>query len=129
MKVVMSLVLIVSLSVSAFAEKKTTAGVLLVVAGSASMLGAFNWRESCPAGYTTHTFEGLQTQCVYLSSTGSDVRAASPKITYKRPAMMYAGAGVVAGGIVLLLLPKRATQGVTLSIAPQGLRVSKTIDF
>ena len=114
------------------ADGKKKAGVILTVAGSALMLGAFNWGTSCPPGYSTHTFQGLPTQCVKIYPNGdSDVREASTTAAYSRPAMMWSGVGAAGVGIVLLLLPKKVAQvvKVDVSVTPKGWLASRTFRF
>ncbi len=108
---------------------KTKAGAILTLSGSALVLAAFDYTgDQCPEGYSTHTYENLSTQCVFLSRSGSDVRTATTGITYKRPGLMWSGLGVAATGIVLLLLPERARM-VDVSVTPDGWRASKMIGW
>ena len=112
------------------ADGKKQAGGILTTAGGALMLSAFNYKgDQCPPGYTTHTSQGLPTQCVYISSSGSDVREATTAVTYKRPALMWTGVGAATAGIVLLLLPGRAANVVDVSVTPTGWLASKTFEF
>lgn len=113
----------------ALAAGKKTAGALLTLTGSALMLSAFNYKTSCPAGYSTHTFENLPTQCVLITSTGSDVRQAPTKMSYRRPKLMWSGVGAATTGIVLLLLPTRAANVVDVSVTPTGWVASTTFGF
>lgn len=121
--------LLAPIQASAADSKKVTGGVL-IAAGSALVLGAFNWGTSCPPGYTTHTFQNLPTQCVYISSSGnSDVREASTTADYRRPALMWSGVGAAGAGIVFLLLPDRVTKSVGIAITPTGWMASKAFEF
>ena len=118
------------LPMTAHAADKKTVGAILTLSGSALMLAAFNYNgDQCPEGYSTHTFENLPTQCVSISSFGSDVRQATTGVTFKRPVLMWSGLGAAATGIVLLLLPDRAQQVVDLTVTPDGWLASKTFGF
>ena len=138
MKRILALIVVVALLIPTVplqaADGRKVAGVLLVVGGIGTMFGAFSYHKYCPDGYSTHTFQGLPTECVFINfRTGdSDVRRASPTVTLRRPPMLYAGAGAVVGGIVLLSLPKRAkkvTRDLDISVSPRGVLASKTITW
>ena len=115
--------------VHAEAAGKKVVGAALVVAGGAFIAGAFDWGEQCPYLYTKHTFQGSATQCVFISPRGSDVQTADTRVEYKRPVLMWTGAGVALTGVVLLLLPKRAATIVDVSVTPAAVRASKTFRF
>jgi hypothetical protein len=112
------------------AEAKTVAAAALIVTGGVMMVTAFDYDTSCPAGYTTHAFEGLPTQCVHVDRYGSDVINQPTTAEYARPTLFWSGVGAVGVGTLLALLPKgaqRATQNVNVSMAPGGWRASKTV--
>ena len=119
--------------VQVHAAGKKTAGAILTASGGAMMLLAFNYKgHQCPAGYSTHRFEGLTTQCVFISSVppfNSNVQDATTKVTYERPNLMWSGLGVAGAGIVLMLLPTRAAEVVDVSVTPTGWQASKTFGF
>ena len=85
MKRLVAILLAVTLVSPMHAEAagKKVAGAALVVAGGALIAGAFDWGEQCPPLYTKHTFQGSTTQCVFISSRGSDVQAATTSTVYK----------------------------------------------
>ncbi|MGE0445647.1 MAG: hypothetical protein AB7P99_10500 [Vicinamibacterales bacterium] len=115
---------------TAFAAGRKTVGASLLIGGVGLGAAAFNWRKSCPDGYSTHTFEGLETQCVYLHQFGSDVRTAETRVKFKRPGLAWAGGAAALTGIVRLLIPNRpASPSITFSITPTGVRATKTIGF
>jgi hypothetical protein len=131
----LALILVLSLSllsipVSAADAKKVTGG-LLIASGAGLMLGAFNYGSPCPAGYSsTYTPK----TCVKFDLFGGarDAIPASPYMDLRRPPLLYSGAGAVTGGIVLLMLPKRAakvTKDLNVSVTPKGWLASKTITF
>ena len=110
------------------AAGKKDAGAILVLSGGVLMLAAFNYKgDQCPDGYSTHTFQNLPTQCVLISSAGSDVREATTGISYERPALMWTGVGAAAAGIVMMMLPEKARMDVVFG--PHEVRVSKTFGF
>jgi hypothetical protein len=113
--------------------QKKVAGAVLVASGAALMLGAFNYDNSCPRGYSTHTYENLSTQCVYISSRppyNSDVTSETTTITYQRPALLWSGVGAAAAGVVLMLLPTRAAEvAPSVGVTPTGVSASKTFRF
>ncbi len=110
------------------AAGKKEAGAILVLSGGVLVLAAFNYKgDQCPDGYSTHTFQNLPTQCVLISSAGSDVREATTGISYERPALMWSGVGAAAAGIVMMMLPEKARMDVTFG--PHEVRVSKTFGF
>ena len=112
------------------AAGKKLVGAALVVVGGGLVAGAFDWRVQCPMFYTKHTFQNSTTQCVYISTRGdSDVRAATTEVSLVRPALVYAGAAAVLTGVVLLMLPKRVTTVVDVSVTPPGVHASKTFGF
>jgi len=98
-------------------------GWSLVAGGGGAIAAAWDYRSSCGAGYTTHTFENLPTQCVHISQYGSDVRTEQSSATFKRPMLVKVGAATVAAGIVVLLLPERAqkvARTVDVAVTPHG---------
>lgn len=130
LSIVVVCILAMALPAPASADGKKIAGASLMLGGAGLAAAAFNWRKSCPEGYSTHTFEGLDTQCVYISSFGSDVRTADTKVNFARPALAWAGGGAALLGFVLLMWPNRAaTPSINISVSPAGLRAGKTIRF
>lgn len=119
--------------VQVHAAGKKTVGAILTLSGGVMMLSAFNYKgHQCPSGYSTHRFENLPTQCVFISSFppyNSDVQDATTKVTYQRPNLMWSGLGVAGAGIVLMLLPTRAAESVDVSVTPTGWQASKTFGF
>ena len=124
-------VLVVPVPVDAAGKK--TVGAILTASGGVMMLSAFNYEgDQCPPGYSTNRFENLPTQCSFISSLppfDSDVRDATTKVTYERPNLMWSGLGVATRGIVLMLLPTRAAEGVDVSVTTAGWLASKTFGF
>lgn len=119
-----------ALPAPASADNRTIAGLTLLLGGAGLAAGAFNWSKSCPDGYTTHRFQGQQTQCVYVDRFGSDVISEPTNAEFKRPALAWAGGAAVLTGAVLLFWPKRApSPSITLSVTPSGVRAAKTIQF
>ena len=120
-------VLVAPVQVHAAGKKKV--GAILTLSGSVLMLSAFNYSQSCPSGYSTHTFQGLPTECVYISANGSDVQQPPVSVSYQRPALMWSGVGAATTGIVLMLLPTRAAKVVDVSVTPKGWLASTTFGF
>jgi len=117
----------------ASASGKTLGGALLVVGGAGAIAAAFDYRNDCPSGYSTHTAQNLPTQCVHISSSGSDVRQPPTTGSLARPMLLKAGLITVGAGIVVLMLPARAAKFarvVDVSVSPTGgWQASKTVDF
>lgn len=111
----------------ASAGQRKWVGAGVVVAGAGLAAAAFNYREQCPPGYTSHRFQGMSTQCVYLSRAGSDVRTASTAATFARPPLAWAGGAVAAAGVILLLWP--SSPPVTVSVSPRGVSASRVVRF
>lgn len=141
---VLVLVLIGSVPVSAQEQEqeqegdgKFAAAAIMLLAGPILTLAAFDYRGGvCPDGYSRHTYEGLGTQCVYISSRppyNSDVRNATTAVRLKRRWMLYSGLGSIAGGLILALLPGDPGQAVSnaidLRIDPDRVKIGKTIGF
>ena len=61
----------------------------------------------------------------------SDVREATTGIKLARPGVLWAGVGVMGGGVVLALPPggQRATQAVDVQVAPGRVTVDRTFGF
>jgi len=122
------------------AGKKLWGGVL-IASGAGLMVGAFDYRTSCPSGYTTHTYQvpssawssTTETWCVDIDTLGnSDVRKAPTSGTFKRPALLWSGLATIGVGTVLLALPTRVqqvTKGVDVAITPGGWQTSKSFRF
>ena len=131
--IVFVLLAVLVVPVQVHAAGKKTVGAILTISGGAMMLSAFNYEgDQCPPGYSTHTFENMPTQCVFLSWSppfNSDTQDATTKITYERPRLMWSGLGVATMGIVLMLLPTRTAEGVDVSVTPTGWLASKTFGF
>jgi hypothetical protein len=105
-------------------------GGLMLLGGTTMIFGAFNWSASCPSGYTTHRFEGLETQCVYIDRYGSDVRGEDVNVEMGREWMLPAGIGTAIGGLVLMTLPKKAKKvAPSISLTPGGWKATKTVTF
>jgi hypothetical protein len=104
-------------------------GTVLTLGGTIATIAAFSYDTSCPAGYTTHTFQGLPTQCVYVSQYGSDVREQPTTATLERPGMLYGGIGAAAVGLIVLLSPRSAKHAPSISFTPRGWKASKTLTF
>lgn len=131
-RILIAMVCVVALALPApaVADSRKIAGGVLMLGGAGLVAGAFNWRKSCPDGYSTHTFEGLETQCVYISSFGSDVRTADTKVNFKRPGMAWAGGAAAAVGLVMLMWPSRpAHPSINIAVTPSGVQAAKTIKF
>ena len=126
---IMWLVCVLLVPMPAQAAGRKVAGAVLAVAGAGLIAGAFDWSTQCPPGYSTHTFQNLPTQCVFISSRGSDVQEATTKLSFERPALVWAGAATAVTGVVLLLLPKKVAKTVQLSVAPSRVSASKTFGF
>ena len=131
--IVFVLLTVLVVPVQVHAAGKKTVGAILTASGGVMMLSAFNYEgDQCPSGYSTNRFENLPTQCSFISSLppfDSDVRDATTKVTYERPSLMWSGLGVATMGIVLMLLPTRAAEGVDVSVTPAGWLASKTFGF
>ena len=117
------LILLLLASDTQAASKKKVAGLVTALTGGVMMIVGLE--EECPSGYSTHTFQDLPTQCVFISRSGSDVREAGLRIS--RPGAFWGGIGVATAGIVMMLLPEQAR--VDIAFSPHELRVSKTIGF
>lgn len=112
------------------ADAKLVAGITLLSAGSLMMVGAFSYDTSCPPGYSTHTFQNLPTQCVYVGASGSDVRDIPTTATLERRGVLYGGIAVATAGAVALLMPKRVKKiAPELTITPIGWKASRTFRF
>ena len=128
---------IVALHAPAEAQSKTKAGAALLITGGILMAGAFDYKtDICPSGYSTHTYQDLPTQCVYVSYSppyNSDVRDATTKATLKRRGLLWGGLGAAVGGVVLLLLPGNTGQAVSkavnIKIDPERVQVGKTFGW
>ena len=131
--IVFVLLTVLIVPVQVHAAGKKTVGAILTISGGAMMLSAFNYEgDQCPSGYSTHRYENLPTQCMFVSSLppfDSNVQDATTKVTYERPGLMWSGLGVATMGIVLMLLPARAAEGVDVSVTPAGWLASKTFGF
>ena len=131
--IVFVLLTVLVVPVQVHAAGKKTVGAILTASGGVMMLSAFNYEgDQCPSGYSTHRYENLPTQCMFISSDppfNSDTRDATTKVTYERPGLMWSGLGVATMGIVLMLLPTRAAEGVDVSATPAGWLASKTFGF
>lgn len=127
-RVIAAALVAVSVAVPANAANRKWVGAGVLAAGAGLVAAAFNYREQCPPGYTSHRFQGASTQCVFISRSGSDVRTASTEVTLARPALGWAGGGVAAVGALLLLWPS-SSKPVTLSVSPRGVSASRTIRF
>lgn len=110
-------------------EKKAATGILLMATGVGLAVGAFNYDSSCPRGYTTHRFEGAQTQCVYISSSGdSDVISEPTTVTLERPLLLWGGFAAAGAGALLLFLPKRVQRAApSVTVTPYGFAASKSV--
>ena len=105
------------------ASKKKVAGLVTAITGGVMMIVGLE--EKCPSGYSTHTFQNLPTQCVFIGGSGSDVREAGLSISHS--GAFWGGVGVATTGIVMMLLPEPAR--VDIAFSPHGLLISKTIRF
>ena len=121
-------------AVPAEAQSRKTVGWISVLAGSGLVAAAFNYEgDICPDGYSTHTYQYEATQCYYTSPGppyDSDLRDATTRITFERPALMWAGIGAIGLGAVLLTLPKnRVTRDLDVQVSPQRVAVSRRIGW
>jgi hypothetical protein len=111
-------------------SKTKVAGAIAIASGVGLMVAAFDYDASCPAGYTTHYFEGLETQCSYIGRTYTNIESQTVTTTFARPMLMWSGLGAVGAGVVLLMLPKRVQRySPSVSVSPQGVTATKTIKF
>jgi hypothetical protein len=101
----------------------------LTLGDAGLMMAAFDYSFEGPAGYTTHTFEGLPTQCVYVDRYRSDVREQPTSATYSRPTFTKAGIASAALGVVVLLYPRTARRAPSIAITPTAWVASKTFGF
>ena len=112
------------------ADGKKVSGGLLILGGATSMALAFDYHAQCPNGYSTHQFQGLKTQCVYIGNNFSDVIDQPTNVNYKRPKMMYGGIAGVGIGVVLLAMPARVQRHApSVTLTPAGWQASKTVRF
>ncbi len=112
------------------ADKKNVTGALLLLGGAGSMALAFDYHSQCPSGYTTHTFQNLPTQCVYVDRYGSDVIDQPTNINLSRKPMLWGGIGAVAAGVMVLAMPRRAARQMpSIEITPNGWRATKAFSF
>ena len=130
-KVMIAIVLVLFVSGQArAADKRIVTSLLLLTTGTAMVFGAFTYDTSCPAGYSTHTFQGSTTQCVYVSSSGSDVRDIPTTATLKRPGVLYGGIAIAAVGAIVLFMPKSVKKiAPELVFTPTGWKASRTFRF
>lgn len=121
----------------ATAQSRQVIGVTTVLVGAGLMAGAFDYRgDVCPAGYSTHRYQNLPTQCVFVSNRppyNSDVQEATTKVRLKRRGMLWSGLGAVGVGVVLFMLPGDAGQAVSrtvdIRVAPDRVQFGKTFGF
>lgn len=110
--------------------KRQWVGTFTILAGSMLMLASVEDTSSCPAGYTTHYFDDIPTQCSYLGRTYTNVTEQELSLGIAHPKMFAAGIGTVLGGILILTLPKKAKKyAPSISASPQGVTLSKTVSF
>ena len=112
------------------AQSRKTVGWVSVLAGSGLVAAAFNYEaDICPDGYSTHTYQHQSTQCYYANPTppfDSDLRDASTRITFERPALIWAGIGAIGLGAVLLTLPENpVTRDLDVQVSPERFAVSR----
>lgn len=112
-------------------EKKAVTGILLMATGAGLAAGAFNYDSSCPRGYTTHRFEGAETRCVFISSSGdSDVISQPTSMSLERPLLLWGGVATAGAGAVLLFLPKRVQRAApSVTFVPRGVAASKSVSW
>jgi hypothetical protein len=114
-------------------DKKLITGMLLIAGGGGLTIGAFNYDTSCAPGETTVTVRvnGVNdTSCVRSTYNAVTVSEQTTTGTFARPALLWAGLGTAAAGVVVLMLPTKAQTvagGVTANVTPGGWRVSKTV--
>lgn len=127
-------VALLSAAPPAAAQSRTTLGWVSVLAGSGLVAAAFDYQgDTCPEGYSTHTFEHEPTQCLFVSPHppfDTDTRDATTDVTFKRPALLWAGVGALGAGALLLLLPDNGvTRGLDVQIAPERVAVRRAFGW
>lgn len=123
------LVLLSAVSPAAAQSRKTT-GIVSILAGAGLVIAAFDYETGiCPEGYSRHTYQHQQTQCVYVSPDwpfDTDVRDASTEASFTRPKLAWAGIGAVGLGAVLLTLPdNRVTRDLDVQVSPERVAVRR----
>lgn len=118
----------------AAAQSRTMLGLLSVLAGSGLVAAAFDYQaDTCPEGYSTHTFEHEPTQCFFVSPHppfDTDTRDAATDVTLKRPALLWTGVGALGAGALLLLLPENGiTRGLDVQVAPERVAVRRAFGW
>ena len=124
-----ALVLLYAVSPAAAQSRKTT-GIVSILAGAGLVIAAFDYEtDICPEGYSRHTYQHQQTQCVYVSPDwpfDTDVRDATTEATFTRPKLAWAGIGAVGLGAVLLTLPdNRVTRDLDVQVSPERVAVRR----
>jgi len=105
------------------ADEKKVAGGLLLLSGGVLMASAFNYHQTCESGFDSYYVEDTN-YCIGRSG----VHQAPTSANLKRPILLKVGVGTAAAGTVVLLLPKRARKvAPSISFAPSGWLVSKTV--
>ena len=114
----------------AAAQSRKVVGGLAALTGGILMLGAFDYYESCPSGYTKHTHDELPTECFrYYLSGDTDTRKATQEADLERPGLLWTGAAVTGFGLLLLFMPDSQVATVDIRAGPSGLRASKSFGW
>lgn len=128
--IALTLVLALYAPMAHAAEKKNIWGASLLLGGIGVAALAWDYTPQCPDGYTTHTFQGLPTQCVRISSYGSDVINQPTNVEFSRPKLLGAGAAISAAGLILLMYHKAPPKTApSIVITSQGWRATKSFYF
>ena len=134
MKKILSAVLALALLAPSTAHadftKRQWLGTYTILGGSMLMLASVEDTSSCPAGYTTHYFDDIPTQCSYFGRTYTNITEQELSLSIVRKGLFTDGVGAVVGGIVLLALPKKAKKyAPSITASPTGVTVGKTIKW
>lgn len=120
---------------AAEAQSRRTWGWITAAAGGGLIAAAFNYSpDQCPPGYSTHTYEGLPTQCVFVRTRppyDTDVRDATTGVELARRGVLWAGVGAMVGGAVLAVLPggSAVSRTVDVQVSPNRVTVGRTFGF
>jgi hypothetical protein len=109
-------------------------GVLTTVTGIVLMATAYDWDGGTYCeGVGSHRidFQDQPDKCVTVTRSTTTIRDPRAWVDAElaRPRLLWAGSITAAAGLVLALLPVRHGKFVDVSVAPDGVRASKTITF
>jgi hypothetical protein len=136
MKTLAAMIVAVLVATEAHADvhARRVTGGWMIVGGIVTAVFAYDWDAgTIPCG--GHKFDLPYPEKDYCATTigntttvregGDDIWVDARMV---RPGLMWAGASMVVGGIILAAIPKQA-QKVTVAMGPKTVRVSKTITF